>query len=254
MTVGQDNAIATPAAGAEPKPNSFQRIIGVLFSPDATFASIARRPDWVVPLLLILVIALGNGILIASRIDFGAPAREAMAQNKNMTQEQMERAEKMSVGIGKVAKFIAPVFTALAMIVIAGALLVAVRVMGGEGDFKQAFSVTCYAWIPNVLQSILLTIIVFAKGATAINPTTFPTMLRSNLAFLVDMKTQPMAFASSLAMVDRTSATTARASRQATPAVRSGVLPAVPLGLAAADAQPATSAAAATIETLCRSA
>ncbi|MEA2327576.1 MAG: hypothetical protein QOE68_2535, partial [Thermoanaerobaculia bacterium] len=42
MTVGQDNAIATPAPGVEPEPNSFQRIIGVLFSPDATFASIAR--------------------------------------------------------------------------------------------------------------------------------------------------------------------------------------------------------------------
>jgi hypothetical protein len=195
MTIGQDNALAAPVPDSEPKPNSFQRVIGALFSPDATFASIARRPDWVVPLLLILVIALANGILVAPRMDFGAPAREAMAQNKNMTQEQMERAEKMSVGIGKVAKFIAPVFTALAMIIVAGALLVAVRLMGGEGDFKQAFSVTCYAWLPNVLQSIVLTIIVFAKGATAINPTTIPTMVRSNLAFLVDMKSQPMAFA-----------------------------------------------------------
>jgi hypothetical protein len=195
MTIGQDNALAAPVPDAEPKPNSFQRIIGALFSPDATFASIARRPDWVVPLVLILVIALANGILIAPRMDFGAPAREAMAQNKNMTQEQMDRAEKMSVGIGKVAKFIAPVFMALAMIIVAGALLVAVRLMGGEGDFKQAFSVTCYAWLPNVLQSIVLTIIVFAKGATAINPATIPTMVRSNLAFLVDMKSQPMAFA-----------------------------------------------------------
>jgi hypothetical protein len=195
MTIGQDNALAPPVPDAEPKPNPFQRIIGVLFSPDATFASIARRPDWVVPLVLILVLALANGILVASRIDFGAPAREAMAQNKNMTQEQMDRAEKMSVGIGKVAKFIAPVFSALAMLIVAGAILVAVRLMGGEGDFKQAFSVTCYAWIPNVLQSIVLTIIIFARGSTAINPTAFPTMIRSNLAFLVDMKTQPMAFA-----------------------------------------------------------
>lgn len=195
MTTGQDNAIATPAPGAEPKPNSFQRIIGVLFSPDATFASIARRPDWVVPLVLILVLALANGILVASRIDFGAPAREAMAQNKNMTQEQMDRAEKMSVGMGKVAKFIGPVITIIVFLIIAGVLLLAVRLMGGEGDFRQAFSVTVYAWIPNVIQSIVFTIVILAKGATAINPQTFPTLVRSNLAFLVDMKTQPMAFA-----------------------------------------------------------
>src|SRR5437763_17008612 len=150
MTVGQDNAIATPAPVVEPKPNSFQRIIGVLFSPDATFASIARRPDWVVPLLLILVIALGNGILIASRIDFGAPAREAMAQNKNMTQEQMDRAERFSTGMGKVAKFIAPVITIIVLLIIAGVLLLAVRLMGGEGNVGQAFSATFYVCIANV--------------------------------------------------------------------------------------------------------
>jgi len=195
MTTGQDNALAPPVPDAEPKPNSFQRIIGVLFSPDATFASIARRPDWVVPLVLIVVLALVNGILVAPHIDFGAPAREAMAQNKNMTQEQMDRAERMSVSIGKLAKFIAPVVTILLLIIVAGALLLSIRLMGGEGDFKQAFSVTCYAWLPNVLESILLTIVILAKGATGLNPQAFPTLLRSNLAFLVDMKAQPMAFA-----------------------------------------------------------
>jgi hypothetical protein len=193
MTTGQDSAVATPAP--EPKPNPIQRIIGVFFSPDATFASIARRPDWVVPIVLIVVIALANGILIGSRIDFGAPAREAMAQNKNMTQEQMDRAERMSVSMGKVAKFIGPVISVIVLLIIAGVLLLTVRLMGGEGDFKQAFSATCYAWMPNVLQSIIFTIVILAKGATAINPQTFPTLVRSNLAFLVDMKTQPMAFA-----------------------------------------------------------
>jgi hypothetical protein len=193
MTTGQDNAAASPDPG--PKPNSFQRIIGVLFSPDVTFASIARRPDWVVPLLLIVVLALANGILISSRIDFGAPAREAMAQNKNLTQEQMDRAEKMSVTMGKVAKFIGPVISIIVLLIVAGVLLLGVRVMGGEGDFKQAFSVTCYAWIPNVIQAVVLTIVVLAKGSTAINPTLLPTLVRSNPAFLVDVKTQPMAFA-----------------------------------------------------------
>ena len=77
MTIGQDNALATPAAGSAPTPNPFQRIIGVLFSPDATFASIARRPDWVAPLVLILVVSFAAGIIMAPHIDFGSAAREA---------------------------------------------------------------------------------------------------------------------------------------------------------------------------------
>src|SRR2546421_4656304 len=146
MTVGQDNAIATPAPGAEPKPNPFQRMIGVLFSPDATFASIARRPDWVVPLVIIMALTLANGLLTASRIDFAAPAREAMEQNKNATPQQVEQAERMSAGMSKVIKFISPVIALIVIMIVAGALLLAVRIMGGEGDFKQSFSVTCYAW------------------------------------------------------------------------------------------------------------
>src|SRR3954449_6321168 len=106
MTVGQDNAIATPAAGAEPKPNSFQRIIGVLFSPDATFASIARRPDWVVPLVLLLIVSLCVGVILAPRVDFGSATREAMEQNKNVSQEQVDRAVKMTSSIGKVTMYI----------------------------------------------------------------------------------------------------------------------------------------------------
>jgi hypothetical protein len=195
MTTGQDNAPATPAPDPGPKPNPVQRIIGVIFSPDATMASIAKRPDWVVPLVIIVVLALANGVLTASRIDFGAPAREAMAQNKNLSQEQIDRAERMSVGIGKVAKFIGPVIAVIIILIVAGALLLTVRLFGGEGDFKQAFAVTCYGWIPNLLQGVVLTIIIFAKGATNINPQSLATMVRSSPAFLVDMKTQPMAFA-----------------------------------------------------------
>jgi hypothetical protein len=195
MTVGQDSATATPAPGAEPAPNSFQRVIGVLFSPDATFASIARRPDWVVPLLLIMVFTLVNGFVTASRIDFAAPAREAMEQQKNVPPEQVDRAVRMSVGVGKVLKFVSPILAVIVLMIVSGVLLLAVRILGGEGDYKQAFSATCYAWLPNVIQGIVLTVIIFARGGTAINPQSLMTMVRSNLAFLADMKTQPMAFA-----------------------------------------------------------
>lgn len=195
MTVGQEGAIVTPAPDAGPKPNSFERVIGVLFSPDATFASIARRPDWVVPLVLIMAFTFVNGFITASRIDFAAPAREAMEQQKNVSPEQVDRAVRMSVGIGKVLKFISPILAVIVLMIVSGVLLLSVRILGGDGDYKQAFSATCYAWLPNVIQGIVLTVIIFARGGTAISPQSLMTMMRSNLAFLADMKTQPMAFA-----------------------------------------------------------
>src|SRR5207245_5951175 len=82
---------ASMPAEQAPKPNGFQRVIGVLFAPNETFASIARQPDWIVPLLIILVVSLAAGIVFAQRVDFGAPIREAMEQNKNIGPEQAER-------------------------------------------------------------------------------------------------------------------------------------------------------------------
>ena len=193
MTTGQDNALATPAP-AEPKPNSFQRIIGVLFSPDATFASIARRPDWVVPLVLLLLVSLAAGIIIAPHVDFGAAAREAMEQNKNTTPEQIEKAVKISASIGKVFTYISPVLSLIGLLVIAGVVLLAFRIFGGEGDFKQAFSVTCYASIPTIIKSVVTLIILLAKGGV-IPAQALATLVRSNLGFLADYKTNPVAFA-----------------------------------------------------------
>src|SRR3954447_1826886 len=194
MSVGQDNAIATPAAGAEPKPNSFQRIIGVLFSPDATFASIARRPDWVVPLVLLLLVSLAAGVIIAPHVDFGAAAREAMEQNKNASPEQIDKAVRISASIGKVFTYISPVLSLIGLLVIAGIVLLAFRIFGGEGDFKQAFSVTCYSSIPTIIKSVVTLIIIVAKGGI-IPAQALATLVRSNLGFLVDYKTNPVAFA-----------------------------------------------------------
>jgi hypothetical protein len=194
MTVGQDNAIATPVPAAEPKPNSFQRIIGVLFSPDATFASIARRPDWVVPLVLLLLVSLAAGIIIAPHVDFGAAAREAMEQNKNASPEQIDRAVRISASIGKVFTYISPVLSLIGLLLIAGVCLLAFRIFGGEGDFKQAFSVTCYSSMPTIIKSVVTLIIIVAKGGI-ISAQALQTLVRSNLGFLVDYKTKPMAFA-----------------------------------------------------------
>lgn len=194
MTVGQDNAIVPPAPGTEPKPNPFQRIIGVLFSPDATFASIARRPDWVVPLVLLLLVAMAAGVIMAPHIDFGAAARESMEQQKNVSPEQIDKAVRISASIGKVFTYLAPVLSLIGLLVIAGVVLLAFRIFGGEGDFKQAFSVTCYASIPTIFKSVVTLIIIVAKGGI-IPAQALATIVRSNLGFLVDYKANPIAFA-----------------------------------------------------------
>src|SRR5258706_7198743 len=194
MTTGQDDALASPAPDSGPKPNSFQRIIGVLFSPDTTMASIAKRPDWVLPLVLLLITSLAAGIIIAPRVDFASAARESMEQNKNMSPEQIDKAMRITTSIGKVLTYLAPLLSLIGLLVIAGVLLLIFRLFGGQGDFKQAFSVTCYASVPSIIKSVITLIVMVTRGGI-IPAQQMATLVRTNLGFLADYKTNPMAFA-----------------------------------------------------------
>jgi hypothetical protein len=181
-----------PPGAASPKPSSFERIIGVFISPNETFASIARQPDWVVPLLIILLVALAGGIVFAQRMDFGAPIREAMEERKDLPPDAADRAVRIGSSVAKVASYLSPVISGVVLLIIAAVLLLAFRLMGGEGNFLQAFSVTVYAWMPGVIKSIIMTVIVAVRSN--VSALDLPILVRSNLAFLVSMKEHPMAF------------------------------------------------------------
>ena len=194
MTTSDIPATAPPPPPAPgPKPNGFQRIIGVLISPDETFASIARQPDFLAPLLIILILSAIGGYIFAQRVDFTAAAREAMEERGNMSEAQMESALKITATVSKIIGYGSPVVSLISLLIIAGVLLLAFRMMGGEGTFKQAFSVTLYAWMPLVIFYIVMDVIIASK--TGITVLDLPTLVMSNPAFLVTMKEHPLLFA-----------------------------------------------------------
>src|SRR5712692_5352908 len=88
-----------PPAEATPKPSGFDRVIGVLISPGETFASIARQPDFWVPVILIVLVSVVAGIILAQRVDFVTPMRE-----------QMEERGAPPAQIESTVRFMAPFF------------------------------------------------------------------------------------------------------------------------------------------------
>jgi hypothetical protein len=185
----------TPASAPGPKPNSVARIFGVLFSPDETFASIAKRPTWGAPLIVLIALSIFSGYMLSTHIDWGAPAREAMEQRRDLSPEQVERAAKISNSVGKIIAYAGPLVLVIIMLAVSGILLVAFRLFGGEGDYLQAWSATLYAQMPACIKSIVLFVVMLIKGGTALSPLALVTMVRTNPAFLFEQKTHPMAFA-----------------------------------------------------------
>lgn len=187
---------APPAATAppsEPSRGPVARLIGALFAPNATFADIARRPDILVPLLVVLFFSILGTVAVVPKLDFEAAIRDSLEQQKNqMSADDMERMVPIMVASGKVFAYASPLIGLGVLALIAAVLLLAFRVMGGEGTFKQAFSVTLYSQMPMVVKGIIITVVALMREGIAADE--MANLIRSNPAFLVDAKRQTVLY------------------------------------------------------------
>jgi hypothetical protein len=194
---GRGIVVGTVGAPAEPKPNPFQRIIGVLTAPVPTFDSIAKRPDVLVPLIILIVFSIVANVLIARNVDFASITRQAIEDSQSstqqMTSEQMDRAVRFGSAIAKAMTYAGPILQIIVLAVIAGLMLISFRMFGGEGDYKQAFSITVYSWYPLTIFGIISMIVLLSRKSISVIDLGNP--VRSNLGFLANMKTQPFAYA-----------------------------------------------------------
>jgi hypothetical protein len=188
--------LAAPAA-PEPKPNSFSRIAGVFFAPGETFASIVRRPDFVVPLVIIFVFSVITGILVAQKVDFKDIARQAVESNPrsaNLSPDIQQKQVNLMGGIMKAAAYASPVLSIVLLVVLAAILFAAFKMFGGEGEFLQALSVTIYAWFPNIVRGIVSVAAVLSKKSLTLYSLQNP--VASNFAYFIsNPRLHPVEFA-----------------------------------------------------------
>jgi hypothetical protein len=145
------------------------RLTGVFFEPSKTFADIAERPRWIVPLLLVIIASLVFVSLISSRIGFDNVVRQQLEQRMaTMSQQQREAVEKtmdMQVKIASVAAYVSPlVFLPLGLMAAAGVLLgITNGLMSAGLRFKQVYAALCYASLPTVISTALGCVMLFIK-------------------------------------------------------------------------------------------
>jgi hypothetical protein len=183
----------SPAPAVAQK-NGIARLAGVLFAPAETFEDIARKPDFLAPILAIILIGILTSIAVVPKLDFETLMREQMAQsNPQMSPEDTDNAVRLMAASGKVLAYAGSLLSIIILLVVAGVLLMAFRLMGGEGTFKQAFSASLYAWMPLVVYSIIAAIIIMSRES--VTPDLLPVIVRSNPGFLADPQSQKVLFA-----------------------------------------------------------
>jgi len=157
---------------AEPAPaemSEISRLSGVFFEPTKTFADIAERPRWLVPLLLVILASLAYSVAIGQRLGWERVIDQQMqSQLARMSDQQraaMEQTKGLQVKFASVGAYVMSVIGApLYCLIAAGVLLLIVDGMMSAGiKFKQAFAVMCYSGLPGILLIVLMIVAMYMK-------------------------------------------------------------------------------------------
>jgi len=152
--------------------SSFGRLIGVLVSPGKTFRSIAERPAWLVPFLLISALSLSLGWMVNSRVDPEEMVRYQLGRfAERMTPEQMEdavtRAENVTTLQKSLGSLAGLAFSALYYVVASALFLVIFKLLGSEMRLKQSLSTYLYGSMPLAVAVLINLPLVLARDSVS---------------------------------------------------------------------------------------
>ncbi|MBN2103806.1 YIP1 family protein [bacterium] len=142
----------------------FGRIGNIFMSPEETFESVEQRPLWWVPLILVIIVAIGAQIwLMDIYVDYQKQKVEA---NKFMTQEQIKAAKARIEGPGRYFGIaITPVLIMAAWLLTAALMMAGSNsLMDGKAKFSQILGVVAWSSLVTMIGGILKSVLVFLEN------------------------------------------------------------------------------------------
>ncbi len=164
-----------PELEPQPSQSFWQRWVGVFFSPGPTFADIARQPDFLAPVIVLVAASVAVSESIIAKVGMERIVRtvlEHSSRGSAMTPEQLEAGVRRGAEIGTIIAHIGGVlFPPILLLIIAGIGLAIVNgIFGGEVNFKTAFSITCYAKLLSIVQVVMSLAIIWFGDPETFNP------------------------------------------------------------------------------------
>jgi hypothetical protein len=178
--------MSEPTAAA-PAPRSvgesaLGRLVGVFLSPVRTFASIAARPTWILPVAIGAGLSLPLSELILSKTDWRAVVTEQVAKSgRTLTEAQIDGAVEQARRLSWLWDVLAVAAPIVLTFVIAAVFWAACRAFGWEVRYPQSVGVTAHAYFPGVLYSLGLAAAIWNRPT--VNPQKVRDLLPTNLGY-----------------------------------------------------------------------
>jgi len=165
---------ATPTPEVPASTNSLGRIFGALFSPKETFASIAQRPTWLAPLLVLFVLSIAIIAIFSQRVgwhDFMVRQIENNSRTAQLPAEQKNQIIAQQEKFASIVSYVSiTVVTFVIPLIIAAIFMGVFNVVGGtKVGFKTSLGIVSYGWTPGIVSGLLGILILFLKDPSTID-------------------------------------------------------------------------------------
>jgi hypothetical protein len=168
------STMSTEIAMDEPPKSFVQRLVGIFVSPGATFADIARKPDFIVPLILGILATLAVIEALLAKIGAERIVRQSLEQSgraSNMSPEQLQQALEQGAKFTSIFMHLTALLAVpIVLLVVAGlGLLIMNAIFGSRLNFKTAFCVTSYANLVSLLGAIIALVMILLGDPEQLN-------------------------------------------------------------------------------------
>jgi hypothetical protein len=163
-----------PSAETPEQSNSFGRIFGALFSPKETFQSIARKPTWLLPVLLLCVVELCVVAVYGHRAGWRGLIEKQMSNSSQFQEAPAAQRERQIEVATKVAPYFAYVEVIIgpfiAVLIFAGIFwLIFNMALGAKFGFKTSMGVVAYGLVPAIIATLLGIFVLFVKDPSTVD-------------------------------------------------------------------------------------
>ena len=170
---------------------SLGRLAEVFHAPVAMFQNMASRwgwTDWVVPILVGVLLSLVISGMVLPHLDQDAPVRdimEAMGMAPDQIEAQVAQGREFrESSFGQVMQYAQVAVYPLMLLLLALIFWGGASVMGGRITFGRMFSVFGYAWLPKVVEGLIMIFVL--QGREGVRPDRLPSLMVTNPAFFLD--------------------------------------------------------------------
>jgi Yip1 domain len=173
------SSTTVPAQQQTPAPvSSFGRVFGALFDPKPTFESIAQRPSWVWPLLILIVLSTVIIALVGQRVGWRQVVEKQIANSPSAQQrmeqlppDQRQRILETQTKYAAIFGYVGVIlYFTVGAVVVAAVFLAIFNVMAGSKvRFSTSLGIVAHSWMPYAISALLGMVILFIKDPTTID-------------------------------------------------------------------------------------